>query len=68
MVKRDGSVGVGPYTMEYRKHLLDELVKLNDKVGEELIRPDEIMNIHIIWAEEQAKLAQMTSEALVEGE
>jgi len=68
LVKRDGSVGVGPYTMEYRKHLLDELVKLNDKVGEELIRPDEIINIHIIWAEEQANLAQLTSEALVEGE
>jgi hypothetical protein len=68
LVKRDGSVGVGSYTMEYRKHLLDELVKLNDKVGEELIRPDEIMNIHIIWAEEQANLAQLTSEALVEGE
>jgi len=68
LVKRDGSVGVGSYTMEYRKHLLDELVKLNDKVGEELIRPDEIMNIHIIWAEEQANLAQLTSEALAEGE
>jgi len=26
------------------------------------------MNIHIIWAEEQANLAQLTSEALVEGE
>lgn len=59
LVKRDGSVGVGPYTMEYRKHLLEELLKLNDRVSEDLISPQEVLQIHIIWAEEQADLAEL---------
>ncbi len=59
LVKRDGSVGVGPYTMEYRKHLLEELKKLDDRVSEELISPQEILQIHMIWAEEQAHLAEL---------
>ena len=58
-MKRDGSVGVGPYTMEYRKHLLEELLKLNDRVSEDLISPQEVLQIHIIWAEEQADLAEL---------
>ena len=60
LVKRDGSVGVGPYTMEYRKHLLEELMKLDDRVSEELISPQEILQIHMIWAEEQADLAELS--------
>ena len=60
LVKRDGSVGVGPYTMEYRKHLLEELMKLDDRVSEELISPQEILQIYMIWAEEQADLAELS--------
>ena len=60
LVKRDGSVGVGPYTMEYRKHLLEELMKLDERVSEELISPQEILQIHMIWAEEQADLAELS--------
>ena len=57
MVKRDGSVGVGSYTLEYRAELLDRLKKLQDRVGDVLITPDEENLIRRIWVEEQADLA-----------
>ena len=59
-VKRDGSVGVGPYTMEYRKDLLVRLKELQERVGEVLITNEEENNIYRIWAEETADLVQMT--------
>lgn len=57
LVKRDGSVGVGSYTLEYRAELLDRLKKLQDRVGDVLITPDEENLIRRIWIEEQADLA-----------
>ncbi len=57
LVQRDGSVGVGPYTMEYRKGLLDRVRKLQESFGDTLITPEEESRIHQIWAEEQADLA-----------
>jgi DNA sulfur modification protein DndC len=57
LVKRDGSVGVGSYTLEYRAELLDRLKKLQDRVGDVLITPDEENLIRRIWVEEQADLA-----------
>jgi DNA sulfur modification protein DndC len=57
LVQRDGSVGVGPYTMEYRKSLLERLRELQSKVGDVLITSDEEAKIHQIWAEEAANLA-----------
>ena len=57
LVKRDGSVGVGSYTLEYRAKLLDRLKKLQDRVGDVLITPDEEDLIRRIWIEEQADLA-----------
>ena len=57
LVQRDGSVGVGPYTMEYRKTLLNRLHVLQESIEDVLITPEEESRIYQIWAEEQAELA-----------
>ncbi len=59
LVKRDGSVGVGPYTMEYRKGLLDRLKDMESRIGERLISDEEETQIRRIWAEETADLVQL---------
>ena len=66
LVQRDGeTLGVGPYTMAYRKGLLqrvlDTQAKFNDGVAtpEVLISEEEISHIHSIWAEEEVNLAKM---------
>jgi hypothetical protein len=60
LVKRDGSVGVGSYTMAYRRALLGRLKDLQERVGDELITSEEEGLIHRIWAEETADLVQLT--------
>ena len=67
LVQRDGSVGVGSYTMEYRKALLERLRKLQTKIGENLISSDEEARIHQIWAEESADLALLTESKMEAG-
>jgi DNA sulfur modification protein DndC len=67
IVKRDGSVGVGPYTMDYRKNLLNELIEMQEKVDDMLITPEEISRIHQIWAEEQADLVELFERKLEAG-
>jgi len=63
LVKRDGSVGVGSYTMEYRKKVLNRLTELEQKIDEELISKEERELITQIWVEETADLAlKMASE------
>lgn len=57
LVQRDGSIGIGSYTIEYRKKLLDRLTDLENNFGELLISKAERDLIPIIWAEEQADLA-----------
>ena len=66
LVQRDGeTLGVGPYTMAYRKGLLqrvlDTQAKFNDGAATEevLISEEEISHIHSIWAEEEVNLAKM---------
>lgn len=56
-VKRDGSIGLGPYTHQYRQKLLTDLVNVQEQVGFELITNAEIDRIHELWAEEIANLA-----------
>ena len=57
LVKRDGSVGTGSYTLEYRLKLLNRLKALQENVGDELISEEEEYLIRRIWVEEQADLA-----------
>ncbi|MBT5454434.1 MAG: hypothetical protein HOK85_06230 [Euryarchaeota archaeon] len=59
LVKRDGSVGTGSYTMEYRKGLLNDLLKLQDEVEMELISREELNFIEQVWNEEIANLAKL---------
>ena len=68
LVKRDGSVGVGPYTVEYRKGLLERLRELQKNVGDLLITPEEEARIHQIWAEEQVDLMSVMESDLEAGE
>lgn len=62
LVKRDGSTGVGSYTMAYRQGLLDDLLALQDEVGLDLISPEEVAFIHRTWDEEIVNLARLDSE------
>ena len=57
-MKRDGSVGTGPYTMEYRQKLLTSLTDLQEEVEMELITENEINIIKQIWNEELIHLAK----------
>lgn len=57
LVKRDGGVGTGSYTMKYRKDLLTRLNELESKFGENLITDEERVLIKQIWVEETANLA-----------
>jgi len=57
LVQRDGSIGVGSYTIEYRQKLLERLLGIEEKFGETLISQAERDLIPRIWAEEQADLA-----------
>jgi DNA sulfur modification protein DndC len=59
LVKRDGSVGTGPYTMEYRQKLLTSLTDLQEEVEMELISENEINVIKQIWNEELIHLAKL---------
>ena len=59
LVKRDGSVGTGPYTMEYRQKLLTSLTDLQEEVEMELITENEVKIIKQIWNEELIHLAKL---------
>ena len=59
LVKRDGSVGTGPYTMEYRQKLLTSLTDLQEEVDMELITENEINIIKQIWNEELIHMAKL---------
>ena len=67
LVQRDGSIGVGSYTIEYRKELLKRLQELEEDFGEPLISQPEKDLIPIIWAEEQANLAILMQKRLEKG-
>lgn len=67
LVQRDGSIGVGSYTIEYRRELLQRLLKLEEDFGEPLISQPEKDLIPIIWAEEQANLAILMQKRLEKG-
>lgn len=61
LVKRDGSVGIGPYTMQYRQELLTSLTDLQEEVGMELISENEVNIIKQIWNEELIHMAKIDS-------
>jgi len=67
LVQRDGTIGIGSYTIQYRKELLERLLKMENEFGEELISKEERELIPIIWAEEQANLAILMDKKLKEG-
>lgn len=50
--KADGSFGMGPFTLEARKIILEELLELENKTGLELITREELKVIDKMWDEE----------------
>ena len=66
LVKRDGSMGVGPYTMAYRADVLERVKALQEEVGQELITTEEVQHIQRIWLEEEANLAVVMHDRLEE--
>lgn len=49
---KDGELGQGPFTLEGRKKILEEVLKLELKVGEEIITKEELKIIDKMWASE----------------
>lgn len=49
---KNGQEGIGPQLPHYRRVLLEELLTLQEETKLELIGPDEINAIHLIWAAE----------------
>lgn len=47
--RRTGQPGLGPFTMKTRKELLERLLRLEDKVGFELISTQELAAIQFQW-------------------
>lgn len=50
--KADGTFGMGPFTLEARKMILEDLLKLENKTGLELITRAELKVIDKMWDEE----------------
>ena len=50
--KADGSFGMGPFTLEARKIILEGLLELENKTGLELITREELKVIDRMWDEE----------------
>lgn len=51
-VRRNGETGIGPFTMEVRREILERLLATQREVGVELISPDEVSEIHRIWRDD----------------
>jgi len=47
--KRDGRRGIGPFLLEVRKELLNELLSIEKEIEHQLIRDDEIIQIQKFW-------------------
>jgi DNA sulfur modification protein DndC len=50
--RRNGEPGVGPFTIEARRKILDRLLSVQESVRFQLISEEEIARIHSIWAED----------------
>ena len=49
---KDGELGLGPFTLDGRRIILEELLKLEEVVGEEIITIEELKAIDKMWASE----------------
>lgn len=50
--RSDGSLGMGPFTLEARRIILERLLELENKTGMELITEEELKTIDKMWDEE----------------
>lgn len=51
-VRRNGEPGIGPFTMEVRREMLERLLATQEAVGVELITKEEISEIHSRWSDD----------------
>ncbi len=56
--RRNGAPGVGPFSLEARKKILDRLLTTQSAVGWQLISEEEISRIRQIWADDLIVKAQ----------
>ena len=56
--RRNGTPGVGPFSLEARKKILDRLLTVQSSVGWQLISEEEIGRIRDIWADDLIVKAQ----------
>lgn len=56
--RRNGQLGTGPFTLEARKEILEELLKIQKEVGKQVISDDELSRIRRIWSEDLMQIAQ----------
>ena len=50
--RRNGEPGLGPFSLDARRKILDRLLVTQKNAGEQLISEAEISRIHEIWAED----------------
>lgn len=55
-VRRNGNPGLGPFTMPARREILERLLKVQERVGRELISLRELNRIREIWSQDLATL------------
>lgn len=56
--RRNGQLGTGPFTLEAREEVFDNLMSLQEEVDQELITEDEVHRIKRIWSEDLIQIAQ----------
>lgn len=62
-VRRNGNPGLGPFTIDARREILEELLKVQEEVGSELITESEIARIKEIWFQDEVTAGQRTLKA-----
>ena len=64
--RRNGEKGLGPFSYETRESILNELLKTQAAVGVELISPQEVDTIRIIWGEDRSGQVIRRAETLLD--
>lgn len=59
-IRRNGNPGLGPFTMAARKEILEELLKVQEEAGTQLISEAEIARIREIWFQDEVTAGQRT--------
>lgn len=56
--RRNGQQGLGPFTMDARKEILERLLEVQEEVGRTLVTEPELRRIREIWSEDLAAISE----------